>query len=72
MKLVQGRTLKDVIKGLRTADAAIVQSFSRTKLLNIFRQVCRHRLRQRPRRHPPRHQSSNIGGREFGETLVLD
>ncbi|MCA9526205.1 MAG: SUMF1/EgtB/PvdO family nonheme iron enzyme, partial [Myxococcales bacterium] len=73
MKLVQGRTLKDVIKGLRTADAAIIQTYNRTKLLNIFRQVClaigfanSHGVVHRDIK------SSNIMVGEFGETLVLD
>ncbi len=73
MKLVQGRTLKDVVKRLRTGDAATARDFSRTRLLTIFQQVCMaigfaHSRGVIHRDIKP----SNVMVGDYGETLVLD
>jgi len=40
MKLVQGRTLHDVLQGLRDRNEAVEQEFGRVRLLHAFVQVC--------------------------------
>ena len=73
MKLVQGRTLKDVIRRLKEGDAEAAQMFGRTRLLTIFQQVCMaigfaHSRGVIHRDIKP----SNIMLGDYGETLVLD
>ena len=40
MKLIEGRTLKDVLSKLRKNDVDTAEHFGRTRLMNIFRSVC--------------------------------
>lgn len=73
MKLVQGRTLKEIIKGLRKHDPEIVSQFSRTRLLTAFVQVCMAISFANSRGVVHRDiKSSNIMLGDYGETLVLD
>ena len=44
MKLIEGRTLKDVLSKLRKNDVDTAEHFGRTRLMNIFRSVCIWRL----------------------------
>lgn len=73
MKLVQGRTLKDIVKKLRAGDAQTAREFTRTRLLTIFQQVCMaigfaHSRGVIHRDIKP----SNVMVGDYGETLVLD
>ena len=73
MKLVQGRTLKEILKGLRKQDAGISSQFSRTRLLMAFQQVCMAISFANSRGVVHRDiKSSNIMVGDYGETLVLD
>ena len=40
MKRVEGRTLRDVFKGLRAGDEEITRSYTRTHLLQVFQKIC--------------------------------
>ena len=73
MKLVQGRTLKDIIKALRAGEVEDGKAYTRTQLLNVFRQVCLAIGFANSRGVVHRDiKSSNIMVGDFGETLVLD
>jgi serine/threonine-protein kinase len=73
MKLVQGRTLKEIVKGLRKQNPEIVSQFSRTRLLTAFVQVCMAISFANSRGVVHRDiKSSNIMIGDYGETLVLD
>ena len=78
MKIVRGRTLKDIIKRLRkpeefaSADWSI-EEFTRTRLLGIFQQVCMAIGFAHSRGVVHRDiKPSNVMVGDFGETLVLD
>ncbi|MBU0552111.1 SUMF1/EgtB/PvdO family nonheme iron enzyme [Myxococcota bacterium] len=73
MKLVQGRTLKDIIKKIRKGDPETSAEFSRLRLINIFQQVCMAIGFANSRGIIHRDiKPSNIMIGEYGETLVLD
>lgn len=73
MKLVKGRTLKDIIKKIRKGDAATAHEFSRTRLLGIFQQICMGIGFAHAKGVVHRDiKSSNVMVGDFGETLVLD
>jgi len=78
MKLVRGRTLKDIIKRLRKpeefegADWSI-EGYTRTRLLGIFQQVCMAIGFAHSRGVVHRDiKPSNVMIGDFGETLMLD
>jgi serine/threonine protein kinase len=73
MKLVEGQTLKEVLKRLRTRDAVTTLDFTLQRLLNIFRRVCHgiefaHSAGYLHRDLKP----ENIMIGEHGEVLVMD
>ena len=73
MKLIQGRTLKDILRKIRKEDPEVSEAFSRLRLLGIFQQVCNaigfgHSRGVIHRDIKP----SNVMIGEYGETLVLD
>ncbi len=73
MKLVQGVTLRDVLKGLRRGDADIEAEFGRNRLLTSFQQVCMGIAYAHSRHVVHRDlKPSNIMFGDFGEILVMD
>jgi len=78
MKMVRGRTLKDIIRRLRRPEEAEPdpfgdEVFTRTRLLQIFEQVCMAIGFAHSRSVVHRDiKPSNIMLGDFGETLVLD
>lgn len=73
MKLVRGRTLRDVLKALRRGDDETEQAFTRTRLLASFQQVCMGIAYAHSRNVVHRDlKPSNIMFGDFGEILVMD
>jgi serine/threonine protein kinase/formylglycine-generating enzyme required for sulfatase activity len=73
MKLVQGRTLREIIKRLAEGDARTKHEYSDQRLLEIFRKVCdgvefAHSKGYLHRDLKP----ENVMVGEFGEVLVMD
>jgi serine/threonine-protein kinase len=73
MKLVQGRTLKEVLRGLRRGDPMMRMEFTLVKLLGLFVQVCQAIRFAHSKGVVHRDiKSSNVMIGDFGEVLVLD
>ncbi|MCB9539408.1 MAG: SUMF1/EgtB/PvdO family nonheme iron enzyme [Myxococcales bacterium] len=73
MKLVRGRTLRDVLRDLRRKVPAAQHTYTRSRLLNIFQQVCMGIAYAHSRRVVHRDlKPSNIMLGDFGEVLVMD
>ena len=73
MKLVKGKTLQEVIKGLKAGDAEMAAAYTRERLLDIFRKVCDAIAFCHSRRVIHRDlKPDNIMVGEFGEVLVMD
>lgn len=73
MKLVEGRTLKDIIRALRKREPATTAEYPRLNLLNIFRQICMAIGFANSKGVVHRDiKPSNVMIGEYGETLVLD
>ncbi len=73
MKLVQGRTLKDVLRRIRKGDPEASREFPRIKLLTVFQHVCMAIGFANSRGVVHRDiKPSNVMIGDFGETLVLD
>ena len=73
MKLVQGRTLKDLLRRIRKGDAETMRDFPRIKLLTVFQHVCMAIGFANSRGVVHRDiKPSNVMVGDFGETLVLD
>jgi serine/threonine-protein kinase len=73
MRRVRGRTLHEVLRGLRAGERPIAASFSRRRLLAAFQSVCLavEFAHQRGVVHRDL-KPSNIMLGEFGEVIVLD
>ncbi len=73
MKLVAGRTLKDIIRKLRKSEPDTLRDFPRIKLLQTFQQVAMAIGFAHSRGVVHRDiKPSNVMVGDFGETLVLD
>ena len=73
MKLVQGRTLKEVLRALRTEDASVQGEFSRTRLIGMFISMCQAIAFAHSRNVIHRDiKPANIMIGDFGEVLLLD
>lgn len=73
MKLVQGGTLNDILKRLRSGDAKTLADFPLSALLTIFQKVCDAIAFAHSRGIIHRDlKPQNIMVGEFGETLVMD
>lgn len=73
MKLVKGRTLRDVLRDLRRGVEKTEKTFTRTRLLASFQQVCMGIAYAHDRNVVHRDlKPSNIMFGDFGEILVMD
>jgi serine/threonine protein kinase/WD40 repeat protein len=73
MKLVKGKTLQEIIRGLKAGDAEMTGAYTRERLLDIFRKVCDAIAFSHSRRVIHRDlKPDNIMVGEFGEVLVMD
>ncbi len=73
MQLVEGRTLQEILDGLRAGTPAIVQGHGRVRLLNLFMQVCMAVAYAHARGVIHRDlKPANIMLGEFGEVFVMD
>ncbi len=73
MKLVQGRTLKDVLRQLRSNDSKTEIEFGRTRLIGMFVNVCQAVAFAHSRNVIHRDiKPANIMVGEYGEVLLLD
>ena len=73
MRLVEGRTLREVLRQLAEGDPETVASFSRARLLRVFRKVCDAVAFAHDRGFIHRDlKPENVMVGEFGEVLVMD
>ncbi|MCB9523268.1 MAG: SUMF1/EgtB/PvdO family nonheme iron enzyme [Myxococcales bacterium] len=73
MQLIEGRTLREIIDGLRASNPQIVQRHGRVRLLNLFMQVCMAVAYAHARGVIHRDlKPANIMLGEFGEVFVMD
>jgi len=73
MKMVQGRTLQDIIDDLQAKDAEVLAHYTLERLLTIFRKICDAMAFAHSRKIIHRDlKPENIMVGEFGEVLVMD
>ena len=73
MRRIRGETLKDVLKGLRESDPAMLARFSRRKLLSAFSNICLAIDFAHTRGIVHRDlKPANIMLGDFGEVYVID
>jgi hypothetical protein len=73
MKAVSGRTLKDILRELRSGEATVEREFSRRRLLNVFIQICQAINYAHSRGVVHRDlKPDNIMLGAYGELLVVD
>jgi len=73
MRRIEGRSLKDVISGLRRGDPETERNYGRMRLLNIFHQLCLAVAYAHTRQVVHRDlKPSNVMLGDFGEVVLLD
>ncbi|MCA9540298.1 MAG: SUMF1/EgtB/PvdO family nonheme iron enzyme [Myxococcales bacterium] len=73
MRRIEGRSLKDVISGLRRNEPQIEQQFGPMRLLNVFHQLCLAVAYAHTRQVVHRDlKPSNVMLGDFGEVVLLD
>lgn len=73
MKLIEGRTLRDILKDIREGNAETIQGFPISRLLTIFQKVCDGMSYAHSRGVIHRDlKPDNVMIGEFGEVLILD
>jgi WD40 repeat protein len=73
MRLVEGRTLREVLRQVAAGDPQAVAHFSRARLLRVFRKVCDAVAFAHDRGFIHRDlKPENVMVGEFGEVLVMD
>ena len=73
MKLIEGRTLRDILKDIREGNADTILRFPISRLLTIFQKVCDGIAYAHSRQVVHRDlKPDNVMVGEFGEVLVLD
>jgi serine/threonine protein kinase len=73
MKLIKGRTLKDILKGIRDGDTKTIQDYPLTHLLTIYQKVCDAMAFAHSKHVIHRDlKPENIMVGEYGEVQVMD